>query len=311
MPMPAGSLTPASVVTDWRADYITAAVGALVLIGYVRTRLKARRDRISWPVRRDVVFGVGMLAVAWTSCGFPEARSGQLMWVWTTQQLVLLLIVPVIVLSGQPVALVRAVSGAGSWLLRALRSGPLAILGHPLIGPLLVPLICFLLFFSGLGEAAAQSVIVAGLLHLALLLVGCLIVFPLLDADDQRSSLAVGLALGVGFVELILDAFPGIILRFQTHLTIAHFGTDRPAWSGGWLDDQHIAGGILWVVAETLDLPFLVLAATRWIRADAREAARIDAELDARQSLGEDGADRATDRPWWLDDPSMRRRYRG
>jgi hypothetical protein len=113
------------------------------------------------------------------------------------------------------------------------------------------------------------------------------------------------------------------------------------------LDDQHTAGGILWAVAEVLDLPFLVLAATRWMRADAVEARRIDAELDAESAsppatalpassppasalpassspvrpdehpAGTEAPAKPThpdtpgmSRPWWLDDPELRDRYR-
>jgi len=128
-----------------------------------------------------------------------------------------------------------------------------------------------------------------GAVHLLLLAAGILIAIPLVDSNDNRTSLAVGLSLGVGFVELILDAFPGIALRFQTHMTLAHFAIGRPTFASDSIDDQHTAGAILWVVAEILDLPFLILAATRWIKADAREAAVLDAELDARQHWAADG----------------------
>ena len=209
-------------------------------------------------------------------------------------------------------------------------------MGHPLVGPVLVPVIAALLFFGGLGALALQTQVGGWGLHLLLLGLGALIALPLVDQDDDRSSLAVGLALGVGLLELMVDAFPGIVLSFQTHLTLTQFGVNRPAWAPAALDDQHTAGGILWAVAEVLDLPFLVLAATRWMRADAVEARRIDAELDAESRpaaaspppegpadgtavpAGIDGAPTAPaqpdappmTRPWWLDDPELRDRYR-
>lgn len=327
-----GAVSVAGLIDDWRPDWLVLALVLAVGVGYLRARRRLAGTGSGWPVRRDVCFTLGLVAMVWTSSGFPHARAGQLMWVWTAQQLLLLLIVPIIVLAGQPVALLRA-TGTGAWLLRALASRPLRILGSPLIGPLLVPVICLLLFFGGLGQAALVHPWLGSLVAVALLLLGALIALPLIDSDDDRSSLAVGLALAVGFVELILDAFPGIALRFQTHLTVPYFGVARPGWAGSWLDDQHTAGSILWVVAELLDLPFLILAATRWIRADAREAVRIDAELDAEEAtvtaaaqvrtltvatpLPRD-ADRPTDvtgaadpgRPWWLDDPGIRDRYR-
>ncbi len=96
-------------------------------------------------------------------------------------------------------------------------------------------------------------------------------------------------------------------------MTLVHFAVGRPAFSPIPIDDQHIAGGILWVVAEVLDLPFLILAGHRWIKADQRDAARIDAELDARTpQVADEGtpAPQEAQRLWWLDDPRLAERLR-
>jgi putative membrane protein len=303
--------TLSDLVTQWRVDWGVVVVALLLVLGYLRARRRLSAERVRWPVRRDVALGLGVLALVWTGCGFLQARATQLMWVFTVQQLLLLLVVPIIVLAAQPVALLRSTAGRRSVVIRALDSRPLRVLGSPLVGPLLVPVLCFLLFFGGLGEAAVTSPEAGTAVRLLMFAAGLLLALPLVDAGDDRSSLAVGLALGVGIVELIIDAFPGIVLRFQTHLTIPHFGLDRPLWAGGWLDDQHTAGSILWVVAEILDLPFLVLAATRWWRADAREAARIDAVLDASETAAaQEAGPREPGRPWFLDDPRLQDRYR-
>lgn len=126
----------------------------------------------------------------WTSCGFLRARSDQLMWVWTTQQLLLLLVIPIIVLAGQPLSLLRQASGSESSVIRVLRSGPVRAVGHPLVGPVLVPVIAVLLFFSGVGALALRSTVGGWGLHLLLLGLGTLIALPLVNQDDDRSSLA-------------------------------------------------------------------------------------------------------------------------
>ena len=306
-----------SLLTDWRPDYLLIAVVAVVAVVYVRTRRAAARAGLPWARRRDVLFGIGLASVVWTTNGFPEARGSQLMWVWMVQDLLLLLIVPILLMSAQPLSLATAVHGPGNRIARVLGTAPLRFLGSPMVSPVLVPVLCVLLIFGGLGAFSVSSVPAGALVQLLLLLAGVLIAVPLVTTDDQRSSLAVGLSLGIGFVELILDAFPGIALRFQTHLTLVHFAVHRPAFSPVGIDDQHIAGGILWVVAEVLDLPFLILAAHRWIKADQRDAARIDAELDARVPVVVDGsptglatATTEAERLWWLDDPNLAQRLR-
>lgn len=322
-------ITLGSLITRWQPDWVTLAATVLVALAYVRARRRAHRLGVGWPVGRDVLVAVGLLAAVWTSCGVLQERAGAVMWVWTAQQLLLLLVIPIVVLAGQPVALIRRTSGERSPLMRALASRPVRVLSHPMVGPLLVPIVAGLLFFGGLGALALQSTAGGWGLHLLLLGLGALIALPLVDQDDRRSSLAVGLALGVGILELLLDAFPGIALTFDGHLTLAHYAAEPAA-----LADQHTAGGILWAVAEILDLPFLVLVATRWMRADAVEARRIDAALDAQGATGGPAAGAPADdvagpagpaapaasaahpdapaltRPWWLDDEQMRDRYR-
>ncbi len=306
--------TELSLLTEWRPDYVMAGVLVLTAAAYVQMKRTASRSHLPWRRHRDIVFAAGLAALLWTCNGFPQARGFQLMWVWMAQELLLLLVVPVVLMSAQPLALIRATYGVNAWPLRILQARATRIVGSPLVGPVLVPILCLWLIFGGLGSFAVSSTWAAGAVHLLLLAAGILIAIPLVDSDDRRTSLAVGLSLGVGFVELILDAFPGIALRFQTHVTLLHFAVDRPAFAPVPLDDQHTAGAILWVVAEILDLPFLILAATRWIKADAREAAVLDAELDARQHRAADGGpilESSLDRPWWLDDPDLPERFRG
>jgi putative membrane protein len=116
----------------------------------------------------------------------------------------------------------------------------------------------------------------------------------------------------VGFLELLADAVPGIVLRLSSHPATSYFDVRLvQPWSPTPSRDQQSAGGILWAVAELLDLPFLVLVFARWIRADAREAEAVDAALDAASSPATDPAEAdETSKPWWLTDPQLRDRYR-
>ncbi len=112
---------------------------------------------------------------------------------------------------------------------------------------------------------------------------------------------------------------PGIVLRLSTK-PVSGFFTHRLSSANAppWLHDQQIGGGVLWCVAELLDLPFLLLVFRRWVRADAREAATIDAALDAkdadaagdRSGAGAADTEPAPDEPWFVNDPRLRDRLR-
>ncbi len=116
--------------------------------------------------------------------------------------------------------------------------------------------------------------------------------------------------LAIGSFELVLDAVPGIALRLHRSLSTSYFDARAVhPWTPGALHDQQTAGAILWCVAELLDLPFLVLVFRQWIRADARDAAQVDAVLEAERVARSSSAEER-DTPWWLTDPSARDRLR-
>ena len=302
--------TPADGLTAWAPQPAAIVLAALLVAGYAYALRRTGRSLPRW---RIAVFGVGVALLTWTTCGFPAAYADSLYWVWTTQTLLLWLVVPILILSGHPVQLARQLPGAAARIDRVLGTTFCRVIGNPLVGPALVPVLSFVLFFGPVPEWSARFTWFAWLLQLALLFVGALMVLPLAGLDEAASSLAVGLSLAIGSFELVLDALPGVILRLRNGLVTGWFDhRDLHGWTPIALHDQRVAGAILWCIAEIIDLPFLVLVYRRWLRADARDAAEVDAVLEAeraaRQAIPDTEPDRDT--PWWLTDPAMQQRLR-
>ena len=312
--LPSPGLT--GLATQWAPQPLALFAVVAIAGWYLRSVRRLVRAGGAWPLRRSVLFGAGVALFAWTTCGFPQAYGSALYWVWTSQALGLLLIVPFVLLAGQPLQLARTRAGRAGPLIRFLGSPLGRLLGNPLVGPALVPLLSGVLFFgpvpglghrgTGIRRGAAVAARRRGRVDPAA--AGRL--------ADEPSSLAVGLTLAIGSFELVLDALPGVVLRLHTSLATSYFEhRSAQSWSPGALHDQQIAGSILWCVAEVIDLPFLLIVYRRWLRADARDAAEIDAVLDAeriaRSGLTDPGqpADQ-TDAPWWLTDPAMQHRLR-
>jgi cytochrome c oxidase assembly factor CtaG len=297
------------VLTQWTVQPVALAVAIALVVGY---GYGLRRLGRPWPRWRIAVFGFGIVLLIWTTCGFAQAYAHSLYWVWTAQLLVLWLLVPIVVLSGWPIQLAREVSGPGRRVDRVLRSAPVRLLANPLVGPGLVPILSAVLFFGPVPTWSIQSTAFGCLLQVLVLAVGAAMVLPLVGLDEQAGSLAVGLSLAIGSFELVLDALPGIVLRLHNGLVTGWFDhRARHSWTPDPLRDQRVAGAILWCLAELIDLPFIILVFRRWLRADARDAAEVDAVLDAeraaRQAL-DDAHDPDRDAPWWLTDPAMRDR---
>jgi len=298
----------AAGLTHWTLQPVALLIAVLLAAGYARGLRRCDRP---WPRGRIVLFVAGLLLLVWTSCGFPQVYGDDLYWVWTGQTLVLWLFVPILVLAGHPVQLARA-TGRSPRLEAVLRSAPVRVLGSPLVGPALVPLLSAVLFFGPLPRWAIEHAATGWLIQLGLLAVGAVMVLPLVGLDEDASSLAVGLSLVIGSFELVLDALPGVILRLHNSLATSWFDARAlHSWTPAAIHDQRIAGSILWCVAEVIDLPFLVIVYRRWQRADARDAAEVDAVLEAERSARralDPEADTDRDAPWWLSDPAMRDR---
>ena len=86
----------AALVTAWTWQPVAIAAAALLAVWYAHRAVRPTR----WPRRKIALFTVGLAALVWTTCGFAGAYLDSLFWVWTAQQLALLLVVPYLLLAG-------------------------------------------------------------------------------------------------------------------------------------------------------------------------------------------------------------------
>ncbi len=219
------------------------------------------------------------------------------------------------ILGGGPLELARLRGGPTGRVQRFVDSGPVRALANPFVGPALIPLSSAVLFFGPIPGWAIGTPPVGWVLQLLVLALGGLVVLRLIGLQSTPTSMAVGLALGIGSFELILDSVPGIALRLHRTTTTSYFDHRLfHTWAQSPVHDQQLAGAILWGVAELVDLPFLVLVFRQWLRADARDAAQVDAVLEAerivRPAVPTREDEPARDQPWWVNDPSMQNRIR-
>jgi cytochrome c oxidase assembly factor CtaG len=158
-----------------------------------------------------------------------------------------------------------------------------------------VTLLPFALWFTGWYAASLRHAWVYGLTHLVVLGVGFAFFGPILGADDDRRRLPWAAATAVVFVETVLDALPGIAVWLRGSVLAPSYwlNVNRP-WGRTPLADQKLGGLVFWGIGEVIGLPLLLITVIRWMHADAAEAARIDADLDAQE----------TATPWWQVHPS-------
>jgi putative copper resistance protein D len=316
----------------WQLDPVALAavllLAALYLAGVVRHR---RRTGRLWSPGRTAAFlllGLGTIVLATMSALAVWNRV--VFWPAATQNILLDLVAPLGLAIGDPLGLARVT--VPRWL---------RLLTYPLVSSVAVLVSELTIYFTPYFATSLHDDGVRQLMHLQLLLTGCLFVLPMLTGQEllPRWCTHPVRALLV-FVDGLLDSVPGIVVMTSGTLVAGHWYTaHRPSWEGSVRHEQFVAGGLMLTLAELVGLPFLFAVFVEWWRHERERTAELDARLDrelvpvtatapgatagpapvgtapagtAPAAVPTPAADPDRVRPWWETDAGdVGRRFRG
>lgn len=272
------------VFTAWSLDpFLTVLIVWVTGLYLVGVRVLRRRGD-SWPLPRTLSFvlpGMGALFFA-TSSGLGTYDTS-LLSVHMVQHMILSMVVPVFLALGAPVTLMLRTlpRRPRRWLLALLHSRLAAVLTFAPLTFLLFVISPWALYFTGWYDASLHSTFVHEMMHLHLVLVGCLFFWPLLGIDPVPGRLPYPLRLLLVVLTLPFHAFLGVTIMGQESLIGGSWYPSLPmTWLPDPAADQHAAGGILWASGDVVGLLFLAVLFTQWARSSMREAEREDRRLD-------------------------------
>ncbi len=179
-----------------------------------------------------------------------------------------------------PVAIVVLLPAG--WLADQRWIAKLSWLDSPLVAPIVTPIVLGIYFFTGVWLLTLTHSGLYALSYPVLLIVGLVMHVGLVGVQRQYSANMFAVLFFLGLVELLLDSIPGIVMMLNAEVINASYWMTVSA-PGTTNDDllqaQHVAGGLMLVIADFMDLPVLAVIVARWMRADAREAREMDALL--------------------------------
>ncbi len=319
-------LTPTRALAEWTLDPVMLALIVVLGAGYLLGVRLVRRRPGSWSVARPIWFvglGLGFLVIATMS--WVGVYQPILFYARAVQTVLLVLVVPLFLAMGRPITLVIAVfPRAGARLEAVIRSRLARVLTFPAITPFVLVAVPFVMYFTSWYTAVFHSGTVRELTFLALMAPGFVFFWTLLRVDPVPKAYSYGVSMWITGAEVIGDAFLGLAVIADQNLLGASY-YHALAWPFGptLQTDQVIGGGVLWILGDLVGLPFLAAQLIQLMREDESDAARIDAELDARQAAGtpkpvltpgpqgtqsDDASD--TTKPWWEDDPRFTDRFK-
>ncbi|PZF58060.1 cytochrome c oxidase assembly protein [Curtobacterium sp. MCBD17_013] len=247
-------------------------------VAYGRWLVIARRRGHQWSAARVLGFVAALVLFAVLQFGITGVYDRELRWAFVLRLALLLIAVPTFAALGGPLTLVRLAGSEQSVRVvdGLLHSRAVRLLGNAIVSPL-VALAVFAVLLTPLAATIRTSGVWEVVITVFVPMLGFALVAPISEPGVLRSTTFLTAEFLLAFVELLLDAVPGVVMRITNHvMDHAGVGLVGPSWAPSALQDQHLAADLLWFIAEVGDIPILIALFIRWQRTDRREARSID-----------------------------------
>lgn len=266
---------------DWPLDpsivLALASAGAIYLIADRRVRRGRLPNGLERGRRR--AFLAGLLVIFGALQSPIEAGATTSFSVHMVQHLLLTMVAaPLLVLGAPTVLALRAWHGTPRRvLISALRGPPVRLVTNPLVAWPLFFGVMWGAHLTGIYDLTLRSEAVHVAEHAAFLVTAVLFWMPVVGADPIPVRLSHPARILYLFLAMPAMAFLGLALvstRYVLYPTYAQAEGIARA-----LADQRAAGAIMWGGTMILIVPAMAFVLLDWMRADEREARRVDARL--------------------------------
>jgi putative copper resistance protein D len=288
-------LTWQTALTTWSVSPVFDALALLALVCYVDLLRRRSAAGQRWPARATACFmtGIGVLLISVNSS--IEVYGHALLWVHMIQHLLLIMIVPVLLIWGQPIRLIRTAlarepSPEHGWGGPLLRTVTFPVLTVGLYAAVLV-----VTHLTGFPEAMTTRMWVHDLEVAVYLISGYLLFLPLVGAEDSPRQVPHVIRFALLAMAMGADTLVGVALMLTGQPLAPSTLLTRPGWGPTLLHDQSAAGAIMWVGGDLLMMVLMLLVAAQW--SASGQQARLGNWLEAarRQSLTRIAANSGTD----------------
>jgi len=275
-------------LTDWLPLEVLPALALLAAAIWYLSAVRALTKRgDKWPINRTLFFNLGGLGTIFIATQGPLARlDSVLLTTHMVQHMLLSMLAPVFMALGAPVTLALRTSPMNlrNLLLKLLNSWFVKIVTFPLLAGLIYILNPWLLYFTSYYEHTLTNPLLHNFNHLHFVVVGSIWIWALIGIDPMP-RMGYPIRMFAVFVTLPFHAFLGVtMMNTQSPIALEHYESVVRDWGPSIVEDQQMAGGLLWAAGDVVGLIIFLTLMIQWARASEREAVRVDRDLD-RQEL--------------------------
>ena len=243
-----------STTWQFQPGWTLAAIALLAayLLGLARCRSAGVRPVAPWRVA-SYVGGVVVL-VATVSSAF-DVYAMAAFWVHMIEHLLLIMVVPALLVIGHPLSVVRGVAvtrGTEDRFDRVVRSGPVAVLTHPLVGLGFYSAVIVGTHLTSFMDAMVEHPWLMPAEQVLYVVSGYLFLLTIVGNEPIRWQVPHLGRLMLVLVGMTPDTVVGIVLMQTESNPFPVMTAGRPGWARAPLDDLELAGGIMWAGGDGL-----------------------------------------------------------
>jgi cytochrome c oxidase assembly factor CtaG len=255
-------------------------LAGLYLWGVVR--VARRHPQRPWPVLRTASFLLGLLVVVVATQSGIGTYDDTLFWVHMVQHLLLIMVVPPLLIFGQPLTLLLHASRnpLHTWVKRILRSRLASFLTWPVFGFAAYAAAIVVLHLTAAANLIARNDVAHEAEHVVFLVVGYLFFLPIIGSEPIKWRLSYPTKLILLFLIMPVDTFAGLVLGYANRGTPGVPLGPRPSWAGTAAGDLHAGGAAMWVGGDGLMFVMMMIVFLMW-STDTRTETRTRGWLES------------------------------
>lgn len=268
-----GMLPPfgwAAVVSQWQFAPVVTALAVAAAAGYLwgTWRVARRHPARPWPWWRTALFLSGLAVVVIATQSGVGVYDDVLFWDHMIQHLLLIMVAPPLLVTGQPVTLLLHASRnpLHTCVKRAVRSRLAAALTWPPFTIAAYAAAIVATHLTGLMNLVLTNDNVHNLEHALYLVVGYLFFLPLVGREPVRWRLSYPLRLLILALAMPVDTFTGVVLGSAGNEMFPAYYDVHRNWGPGLIADLHLGGATMWIGGDAIMFAVIMIVFATWAR---------------------------------------------
>ena len=279
----------AALVLGWSFDPLAWLPAIIALLLWRMGVARANRAHPDHPVatRRSVYWVAGVLVILFAVDSGLAAYDTTLFSMHMIQHLLLTLVGPPLLLLAGPITLLLQASSPSTrkrYILPVLHSSPVRLVSHPVVAWIVFAAVLWASHFSSLFDLALENTWIHRLEHALFLAAALLFWWPVIGPDPSPWKLRPPASILYVGLQMPQNTFLALAIYMAGAPLYLHYATTTRTWGPTPLEDQQMAGGIMWVGGDILFVSMLVALTWLWMRAEERRNVGEDRRLEAERA---------------------------